>query len=184
MNKGFTVEQASRTIRDAAEAGLRVNASLITGYPYETQEDIEKTAEFIRKNKKYILRIWVYAFSLNYGSPIYLNPARYGIENIIAGRTDFSCGFDENNGLKWAQKQQQQRYSHGKILKIAYTSNIAYNKIHQLFILYCFRLLHFIIVKIKRANYAIISCISRVSKSMQSIHRKCLLKRKERANIP
>jgi radical SAM superfamily enzyme YgiQ (UPF0313 family) len=57
MDKGCTVERNSEFIRTAHEAGLSVRATMFKGYPGETAEDIELTAQFLEKHADYIGRI-------------------------------------------------------------------------------------------------------------------------------
>ena len=99
MNKGFTSEMASKALRDISEFKIKTLVHLLVGYPYETQQDINQTAEFIRKNKKYIYSAWVAKFLLLYGSIIYNNADSYKITNLISfplRRHIFY--FDELNG--------------------------------------------------------------------------------------
>ncbi|MBU0548691.1 MAG: radical SAM protein [Candidatus Omnitrophica bacterium] len=155
MNKGFTAEQAGNTLKDAFEAGINVRISLINGYPHEKNDDVKKTLDFIRKNRKYISYAWVYKFSLNYGSAIYLHPERYGVKNLIAENRDFCFRFDETSGLKWKQRKRQQRYNHMRTLQAVY-GNLAFNRKHRL-LLFCFiSAFYFITVKLKKA-YSFIS---------------------------
>lgn len=120
MNKGFTIEQASKVLAYSSEVGLKNQILLITGYPHETQVDINQTADFIRKNKRYIhYDIKVYIFQLQYGSPIYHNPETYGVTNLRPIRPRFCFAFDESGGLKWEEKQKQQEDSQKQIMKVA-----------------------------------------------------------------
>ncbi|NQU18527.1 B12-binding domain-containing radical SAM protein [bacterium] len=120
MNKGFTSEQASKTLKDASQTGLRNAVFLMTGYPHETQEDIQQTVKFIRKNKRYIHNTYIFKFRLLYNSRIYCNPERYGIVNLTKNYDGYSFSFDEVGGLKWEQKQKQQKDSQKQILKAGY----------------------------------------------------------------
>lgn len=117
MNKGFTPEQSSQTLRDSAEAGLMNCIDLIPGYPFETREDIQETILFIRKNKKYIHDVRFYKFALSYGSFIYSNPDKFGITDLRQTELRFVFAFNELGGLKWAQKQKQQEDSQRLIEK-------------------------------------------------------------------
>jgi len=148
MNKGFTSEQANKTLRDSYEAGIRNLVLLIAGYPHERQEDLKQTLEFIRINKKYIYYINIYRFVLIYGTAIYFNPERYGVTNLIPTYLCYSFAFDESGGLKWKQKEKQQEYSKKQMIKAVHRNIQLYNK-YKLFVLYPFTLFRYIIAKIK-----------------------------------
>ena len=169
MNKGFTVEEADRTVKDVAEIGIRPNACIISGYPYETKDDIKKTVAFIKRNKKYIVEIPLYQFTLRYGSPLYLHPENYGIKNIFSTNYFSFFAFDESRGLKWEQKQKQQRYSFKKIRR-AVRRNIESNRKRATFyyILSSFFILY--LIKIKRFSYRSIFTIKSLIKKMAIKH--------------
>jgi radical SAM superfamily enzyme YgiQ (UPF0313 family) len=71
MNKGCTVEANARFIRDAHEAGLSVRCTMFKGYPGETAEDLEKTAEFLEEHAACIDRLRFNEFALLEGTPVY-----------------------------------------------------------------------------------------------------------------
>lgn len=145
MNKGFTVEQASKTLKNAYAAGLKNHIYLLAGHPHETQEDIEQTSEFIRSNRKYIHYIEIFNFQLLYGTPIYFNPIKYGITNLTPRDYPYVFAFDEIDGLKWEQKNKQQRHSCMQLIKVAYATSkfnikfkfllLFYIKFYKLFML-------------------------------------------------
>jgi radical SAM superfamily enzyme YgiQ (UPF0313 family) len=154
MNKGFTSEQAGKTLRDSYEAGITNLVSLIAGYPHETQEDIRQTIDFIRKNKKYIHYLRLHNFRLLYNSPIYYNSQNYGVENLRPAMGYHYFAFDECIGLKWEQKQKQQDYSERQIAKAIYKYS-KFNWKVKTFLIYCFRLFRTIVVKFQRLCHLI-----------------------------
>jgi hypothetical protein len=117
MNKGFTSEQAAATLKDSYEAGLQNCVYFIAGYLSETQEDINQTLKFIKKNRKYIHLIFIFEFSLEYGSEIYFNFEKHGITNLYPTPSRVIFAFDESGGLKWEQKHKQQEHSKRQIIR-------------------------------------------------------------------
>lgn len=124
MGKGFTIEQASKVLRDLHQEGIKNEVFLIVGYPHEEEEGLCKTIEFIRKNSEYIDRFRsVSPSQVEYGTPLYNNPERFGIENLRSIPEDPTMkdrkwfAFDEINGLKWKEKVKQQKYFLKKVLK-------------------------------------------------------------------
>ncbi len=81
MDKGCTVEGNSEFIRNAHEVGLSVRCTMFKGYPGETAEDLEKTADFLETHSRYIDRIRFNDFSIIAGTKIYEelrdDPTRY-----------------------------------------------------------------------------------------------------------
>jgi len=145
MNKGFTSEQASKTLKESSEAGIKNIIFLMPGYPHETVEDIIQTKEFIKKNKRYICSTFIFKFSLTYGSPMYYNPEKFGVTNLReSSNFHFGFVFDECEGLPWEQKQKQQQYSQRQIEKTI----SKYTRFKNI-LFYWFMLFRLIIVKIK-----------------------------------
>lgn len=71
MDKGCSVEANSQFIRHAHEAGISVRSTMFKGYPGETAEDLEMTADFLEAHLPYIDRIRYNEFSILSGTPIY-----------------------------------------------------------------------------------------------------------------
>jgi anaerobic magnesium-protoporphyrin IX monomethyl ester cyclase len=71
MKKGASVEQNSEFIRNAFDAGLSIRCTMFAGFPGETAEDLEQTAEFIEAHSKYIDRVRFNRFSIQLGTPIH-----------------------------------------------------------------------------------------------------------------
>jgi hypothetical protein len=71
MDKGCTVERNSEFIHHAYEAGLSVRCTMFKGYPGETVDDLEQTAEFVEEHSRLIDRIRFNDFSIMTGSLIY-----------------------------------------------------------------------------------------------------------------
>ena len=71
MRKGSDVERNSRFIRDAYDAGLSIRCSMFRGFPGETAEDMEATADFLTEHAQYLDRIRFSDFKLSTGTPIH-----------------------------------------------------------------------------------------------------------------
>lgn len=71
MEKGCRVETNSQFIREAYEAGLSVRATMFKGYPGETAEDLEQTADFLNRHREWLDRVRFNDFSIQAGTPIY-----------------------------------------------------------------------------------------------------------------
>lgn len=51
MNKGTTVKEAYRVVKDAYDVGIEIHGLFIVGHPFETNRDLRKTFEFIFYNR-------------------------------------------------------------------------------------------------------------------------------------
>jgi anaerobic magnesium-protoporphyrin IX monomethyl ester cyclase len=71
MDKGSDVEANAAFIREAYEAGLSVRCTMMKGFPGESPEDLELTADFLERHEPYIDRIRCNEFSLLLGTPAY-----------------------------------------------------------------------------------------------------------------
>lgn len=71
MKKGSSVEANAAFIREAHDAGLSVRCTMMKGFPGETADDLEKTADFLERHTRYIDRVRFNEFSLPLGTPIH-----------------------------------------------------------------------------------------------------------------
>ncbi len=82
VNKGVTLEQSEAAMKWSKEAGITVRALMIAGLPGETPESAYKTIEFMERTRRY----WDIAALTNFvplpGSPIWNEPARFGVTKI------------------------------------------------------------------------------------------------------
>lgn len=71
MKKGTRIEKIERFLNDVHDAGISLRATMFVGYPYETDEDLKLTYEFLVKNEHCFDRISLSKFQLFEMSPIY-----------------------------------------------------------------------------------------------------------------
>ena len=117
MNKGFSVKDAEETLVRTHEAGIKNVVFIITGYPFETDDDLSLTIQFLRQNREHIDYVSVYKFILFHGSDMHINPESHGLMNLrprshMAG-VEFI--FDEKGSLSWVERERFQKKSHEKI---------------------------------------------------------------------
>jgi anaerobic magnesium-protoporphyrin IX monomethyl ester cyclase len=91
MKKPFTVLEAERNIMLAHDAGIATSVNFITGFPGESEEDFQKTLDFVGKNSRYIDRAdFITECQVARGTDLFLHPDDYGM--IIPEKWD---------GYKW-----------------------------------------------------------------------------------
>lgn len=71
MRKGTRIEKIERFLNDVHDAGISLRATMFVGYPYETEEDLKLTYEFLKKNEHCFDRISLSKFQLFEMAPIY-----------------------------------------------------------------------------------------------------------------
>jgi radical SAM superfamily enzyme YgiQ (UPF0313 family) len=102
MDKGFDLEEASQIIRWSREAGIDNVVNLIAGLPHETDQDIRETIAWLERHRAFVSHVNLMPFQFIENSLLFVHPERYGIVKTADGR-----GFDEVDGLPWAEKQDQ-----------------------------------------------------------------------------
>jgi radical SAM superfamily enzyme YgiQ (UPF0313 family) len=58
MSKHYRVEDADRVVRDMHNAGIIVTSNFMFGFPDETEDDFGLTLDFIRRNARYLDRVY------------------------------------------------------------------------------------------------------------------------------
>lgn len=76
LNKGFTIEEAEKVIRNTKKADILTQVGLLLNTPNEKKEDIIETERFIERNKGYIDFLFIHQFGLKYGSHLHSNQKR------------------------------------------------------------------------------------------------------------
>ena len=156
MHKDFTVEQAAETLKYSHEAGIRNLIFLLPGYPYETNQDIKKTVQFIERNKEYIDQLLIYKFQLQSQSLLHAKPNDFGITNIIPKPCRWLLSYDESSGLKWNEKFKQGEYSERQLIRAAFMSGITFRKNKNFFIALIMYYLYILILRKNRLRLLLI----------------------------
>ena len=82
IDKGTDLVEAERVLRAAHEAGISTTLYTMVGLPTETREEADATRAFIVRNADWIGEISLQIFNLDMVSPMYRDPARFGIARI------------------------------------------------------------------------------------------------------
>ena len=131
INKPTSLENASKVFHLANEAGIWNGVEILVGMPTETDHEFDETLDFLKDHKDVLDEIWANPYYLNAVSKMYLEPDRYGIQNIKRVNMGLTkekgmnrasvAEFDEKSGLKWHDKEKQiaQRLSSVNQLKFS-----------------------------------------------------------------
>jgi radical SAM superfamily enzyme YgiQ (UPF0313 family) len=102
MAKGTRRETMSRILKESAQAGIWNHAFYFFGFPTETMEDAQDTIDFLYAHQDSIHSASPGEFVLECYSPVHLDPARFGIRQIIAKpERDLAVyfGYDLESGI-------------------------------------------------------------------------------------
>jgi radical SAM superfamily enzyme YgiQ (UPF0313 family) len=83
VEKGTRLDEAQRVIRAAHDAGISVTLYTMVGLPTETREEADLTRQYIVRNADWIGEISLQIFNLDMVSPMYREPARFGIARVL-----------------------------------------------------------------------------------------------------
>lgn len=123
MDKGCTVEANAEFIRNAHEAGISVRCTMFKGYPGETAEDLELTADFLERHLPYIDRIRYNEFSILTGTPIH----RALIEGSGTYPHLHPTRMDNRNARLWYRNSEtgdrHYRRAKARVLRLVYAIN-------------------------------------------------------------
>jgi radical SAM superfamily enzyme YgiQ (UPF0313 family) len=108
IGKGITVKQAHQRLKQASDLGIWNHLLLITGLPTETEEDTKHFVDFLEQSADYANAYSISSFYLISSSLMGAFPERYGLE-MLANASGLleDQAFNENGGLRWAQKKRQ-----------------------------------------------------------------------------
>ncbi|MEL7004716.1 MAG: radical SAM protein [Bacteroidota bacterium] len=111
MHKGTRIEKIERFLNDVHEAGISLRATMFVGYPYETEEDLKLTYEFLKKNKHCFDRISLSKFQLFEMAPIYdMVKDEFEDKEVTNPKYNHRINMKVNRGAKYS------RYKH-RVLK-------------------------------------------------------------------
>ncbi|UWQ23122.1 radical SAM protein [Jannaschia sp. W003] len=93
MHKGSCVERNARFIRDAYAAGLSIRCTMFKGFPGETADDMERTADFLEEHAPFLDRVRFNNFTIYPGTPIHEATARHAdASDLVLTRPDSARG--------------------------------------------------------------------------------------------
>ena len=92
VEKGTDLEEAERVLRHTHEAGINATLYTMVGLPTETREEADLTRQFIVRNADVIGEVSLQMFNLDMVSPMYREPARFGIARIADDPRELAPG--------------------------------------------------------------------------------------------
>jgi len=117
VGKDQGIMQAEQALALTKSAGIQVTAFFMVGSPYEKEQDVTATVNFIQRNKKNIDFGVVRKFTVVAQSFMCQNPLHYGICNLKAKNSRYMFDFDEVHGMRWRKKRVEQERAKHRIQK-------------------------------------------------------------------
>lgn len=118
VNKPFSIRQAGDVLKWSHDAGIWNEIEVVCGLPTETPEDVKATERFITGHLDTINYCHPNRFQLK-RSQFLKRPGQFGLEGVSPVEHEYhSYRFDEKDGLKWEQKEQQIQRSYEQIEEI------------------------------------------------------------------
>ena len=119
MRKDVNIDNQVKMLQIAKEVGIINTVSLILEYPYETSNDLEKTALFIKNNYRVIDFINFYRFVIKYRTFVYDNPEEIKIKFKTTKHTFFTYeyNYEETEGYKSKRYRKALKKLRKKILR-------------------------------------------------------------------
>ncbi len=100
MKKNYRIKDADKIVKELHNAGIRVTANFMFGFPGETEEDFKETLDFIRRNAKFLDRV--------YPSRTYCAIEEF---SYLAGHlSEFDIKKDPPNHLYWESNDGRNTY--------------------------------------------------------------------------
>ena len=93
MNKGTNLKDTLRVLRDANDAGIWNHATVILGFPTETEDEAQKTIEFLYENRDIIHSSIFFRFVLLNHSYIIKHPDEFGLQSVSRETNPFSYDY-------------------------------------------------------------------------------------------
>lgn len=109
MDKGSKIEEVSRLMQRSHAAGIANHVFLICGFPTETEDEFAESVKFLEDHKDYIYAIHRGTFGLEPESPIFHDPARFGITRkwlLKDTPTGGRWGYEMSSGMSREQAAQ------------------------------------------------------------------------------
>jgi radical SAM superfamily enzyme YgiQ (UPF0313 family) len=82
IKKGITIKNVERILKTCFENGIAPQVYFIIGFPTETKQDVDKTLDFVEKNRKYMGTFGFSELFLEEGSEMQLYPQNNGIAEV------------------------------------------------------------------------------------------------------
>lgn len=143
IHKTFTVDKAEWVLRKCKEFEIWPELDMISGFPYESETDVEASLRFLKKNKEFIGACSINKFWLE-GSFL-RSPEKYGIEAFDDrnySHINWSVrGYDEAYGLEWGERIAKTNEFYDILYKHITENFITAPDAHRLFFLYKHKML-------------------------------------------
>ena len=109
MNKGINAERRLEILTDARNAGIWNNGLFIFGYPTETTEEIQKTMNVIRDNRRVIPSVTLSNFALKKHAKLAEEVGENGVLDYAPNGDFYTVFKDRVDGVAQAERRRLRR---------------------------------------------------------------------------
>jgi hypothetical protein len=108
MLKGVKVETMSEAVRCLHRHDIFSILMFFTGFPTENLQEARDTVQFIEAHREYVGAYAQGYFQLLEGSPVFLQPERFGVTSVIPPENDLAteCRYTVRSGLSQSAAAQ------------------------------------------------------------------------------
>ena len=109
INKGVTVEESIKVMKDSNEIGFLNNVYCLVNFPTATYQDDLATIKFVKESSDMVHNILYTEFMLTNNSKIYNNPSEYGLEIVEDVKNSrISLEFDFKRKVGMTDEEQKE----------------------------------------------------------------------------
>ena len=130
VNKGISVDQAEKTLRNCTGAGIRFRVFAMIGLPHETVEEAMETFDFFKRNKDLFISPFNHfefsPFHLDRHSPFGREPDKHTLRSLSGNENPFSLGgwsFETDEGMSIKRMKKVYREITGELYNLLEVEN-------------------------------------------------------------
>ena len=130
VNKGISVDQAEKTLRNCAGAGIRFRVFAMIGLPHETVDEAMETFNFFKRNKDLFISPFNHfefsPFHLDRHSPFGREPDKHALHSLSGNENPFSLGgwsFETDEGMSIKKMKKVYREITGELYNLLNVRN-------------------------------------------------------------
>ena len=106
MEKGTIVDDVVGCLERSAKAGIKNHVFVMCGFPTETPEEFQQTLDFLERIRPVVHSVHKSTFGLERGTPVFDNPAQFGVSNIKPKQTPLLYDFECSAGMSREQAKK------------------------------------------------------------------------------
>lgn len=111
IDKGTNIKETENILRQSHQAKIRNAVYAFGGFPTETEEEYQKTIEWLKRNREYIDLQFTGLFRLTNNSRIEKDPSKFKITSIKKSEDEFNPAYDYETEEGITQKRSLELFN-------------------------------------------------------------------------